>query len=251
VIPRFSGVFDGGGRVISGLTITGTGHLGLFGQLRPGADVRRLRLVDVNIVGSDDFLGGLVGAKEGGTVTQCSSAGTVYGQGDCVGGLVGSNRGPVTQCSSAGTASGKNCVGGLVGYTHEGTIQDCYSTASSGGQDDVGGLVGYRLAGRIMKCYAAGHVVGHRNVAGLLGMSVGGTYGDPVLDCFWDAETSGQERVVPWSGTGKATAEMQRAKTFLNACWDFVGESKNGTEDVWWIDEGKDYPRLWWEATGK
>jgi len=21
----------------------------------------------------------------------------------------------------------------------------------------------------------------------------------------------------------------------------------NGTEDIWWILEGKDYPRLWWE----
>lgn len=22
----------------------------------------------------------------------------------------------------------------------------------------------------------------------------------------------------------------------------------NGTDDIWWILEGKDYPRLWWEA---
>ena len=46
---------------------------------------------------------------------------------------------------------------------------------------------------------------------------------------------------------GKTTAEMQTASTFLDAGWDFVGETKNGTEDLWWIDEGKDYPRLWWE----
>jgi hypothetical protein len=30
--------------------------------------------------------------------------------------------------------------------------------------------------------------------------------------------------------------------------WDFVGETVNGTEDIWWILEGKDYPRLWWET---
>jgi len=41
---------------------------------------------------------------------------------------------------------------------------------------------------------------------------------------------------------------MQTAKTFLDAGWDFVGETKNGTEDLWWILEGEDYPRLWWEA---
>jgi hypothetical protein len=42
---------------------------------------------------------------------------------------------------------------------------------------------------------------------------------------------------------------MHKAKTFLDTGWDFVGETKNGTEDIWWILEGKDYPRLWWELT--
>ena len=26
-----------------------------------------------------------------------------------------------------------------------------------------------------------------------------------------------------------------------------LGETPNGTEDIWWILEGQDYPRLWWE----
>ncbi len=47
--------------------------------------------------------------------------------------------------------------------------------------------------------------------------------------------------------TGNTTAEMQTASTFLNAGWDFVDETLNGTEDIWWILEGQDYPRLWWE----
>ncbi|MCX5644607.1 MAG: hypothetical protein NTZ17_07960 [Phycisphaerae bacterium] len=38
------------------------------------------------------------------------------------------------------------------------------------------------------------------------------------------------------------------AATFLDAGWDFVGETANGPEDIWWILEGKDYPHLWWEA---
>ena len=46
-------------------------------------------------------------------------------------------------------------------------------------------------------------------------------------------------------------AEMQTAKTFLDAGWDFVDGTANGTEDIWWILEGQDYPRLWWEAAGK
>jgi len=38
------------------------------------------------------------------------------------------------------------------------------------------------------------------------------------------------------------------AGTFLEAGWDFVDETNNGTEDIWWILEGKDYPWLWWES---
>lgn len=49
------------------------------------------------------------------------------------------------------------------------------------------------------------------------------------------------------AGEGKTTAEMKNSQTFLDAGWDFIGEFNNGTEDVWWINEGHDYPRLWWE----
>jgi len=51
----------------------------------------------------------------------------------------------------------------------------------------------------------------------------------------------------PNYGEGRTTAQMQMASTFLEAGWDFVDETANGTEDIWWIDEGKDYPRLTWE----
>ncbi len=46
---------------------------------------------------------------------------------------------------------------------------------------------------------------------------------------------------------GVTTVQMQTANTFLEAGWDFVDEIENGVEDIWWIDEGLDYPRLWWE----
>ncbi len=40
---------------------------------------------------------------------------------------------------------------------------------------------------------------------------------------------------------------MQTESTFTSAGWDFVGETVNGANDIWWIHEGKIYPRLWWE----
>ena len=95
------------------------------------------------------------------------------------------------------------------------------------------------------QCYSTGAVTGKNYVGGL----VGSGYGTAVTACFWDTQTSHQ--VTSAGGTGKTTTQMQTAKTFLDAGWDFVGETKNGTADIWWILEGKDYPRLWWELSAK
>jgi len=46
-----------------------------------------------------------------------------------------------------------------------------------------------------------------------------------------------------------STTEGTEASTaFTDADWDFVDETANGTDDIWWILEGQDYPRLWWET---
>ena len=66
-----------------------------------------------------------------------------------------------------------------------------------------------------------------------------------ISSSFWDMETSG--RVTSAGGTGLTTVEMQDIDSFLNAGWDFMDETRNGTEDIWWILGGQDYPRLWWE----
>jgi len=214
VIARLTGIFDGNGHTISYLTIEGGGHLGLFGELRIGAEVRNLGVADVNITASDDYSGGLVGTN-GGALTGCYSTGVVCGRED-VGGLVGDNWGPVAQCYSACAVSGGNGVGGLMGENSNGTVSNCYSIGAVRGTGWDGGLMAYN----------------------------GGT----VIHCFWDTQTSGQATSA--GGTGKTTAEMQMAKTFLEAGWDFVGETANGTKDIWWINEGKDYPRLSWELPG-
>jgi hypothetical protein len=64
-------------------------------------------------------------------------------------------------------------------------------------------------------------------------------------DCFWDVETS--EQTTSAGGTPKTTAEMQTASTFTSAGWDFVGETANGTDDIWTICEGTNYPRFVWQ----
>jgi hypothetical protein len=212
----YTGVFDGNGHTISRLTIQGSYYLGLFGQLGSGANVRNLGVVDVNIADSGLYVGGLAGQNSG-EISLCYSTGVVHG-GRCVGGLVGCNNGSgdITNCSSNCMVSGFENIGGLLGHNghdYSGRVARCFSTGLVSGTEDVGGLVGDNDAN--------------------------------VTDSFWDMETSA--RAHSDGGAGKTTAEMQTADTFLEAGWDFVGETENGTEDIWSICEGTNYPRFVWQ----
>jgi hypothetical protein len=151
-------------------------------------------------------------------------------------------KGDIANCSANGVAVGGACVGGLAGFSI-GTIANCYAQGAATGNARVGGLVGYRQKGTITNCYSTTAILGESNAGGLVGFNTGGIIG--ALASFWDIETSGQ-KTSP-IGTGSTTAQMQTAATYLDAGWDFGGETANGTEDLWWIDEGRDYPRLWWE----
>jgi hypothetical protein len=240
----FTGTFNGNGHTISNLTIAGRDHIGLFCYLDPSAEVRDLGVVDVNITGMGRAVGGLAGYTRGALVTRCFSTGTISSTGTSVGGLIGYNRGTVTHCFSEAKIHGTSySVGGLVGESW-GTVTGCYSTgAISGTGMWVGGLVGSNYSS-VTQCYSTGQVSGFQDVGGLVGIS--GGIGSGVTDSFWDMQTSGQSTSV--GGTGKTTAEMRTAVTFLEAGWDFADEAVNGTEDIWRILEGQDYPRLWWEA---
>jgi hypothetical protein len=232
----FSGVFDGNGHTISHLTLKGGSYVALFGRNWLGT-VTNLGLVDVNITGSS-IVGGLVGQNSG-DVTHCYGTGAVSGRG-AVGGLVGYNHyATVTQCYSAGAVSGQYDVGGLVG-DNAGSLVRCYSTGLVSGNRHVGGLVGSNT-GALTHCYSTGAVSGFTYVGGFVGRNWQGT----VTGCFWDTQTSGQATSA--GGTGKTTSEMQTAATFLDAGWDFVGEMENGTQNIWAICEGLDYPKLAWQ----
>ncbi len=215
IIPRFAGVFDGAGHTISRVAMTGTGYLGLFGVLDAGAEVMDLGIVDIEVKHSGSHAVAGLARLNMGTVTRCYVSGAVTGR-YTVGGLVAQNEGTVTCSSSTASVSGFHPVGGLVAH-NAGTVTQCYSVGRIGDDSITGGLVGVNELGAV------------------------------VSQSFWNTETSG--RTTSAGGTGKTTAEMQTAQTFLDAGWDFVGETANGTEDVWWIEEGKDYPHLSWETT--
>jgi hypothetical protein len=260
----FVGVFDGNGHTISHLTITGKDYVGLFGQLGYGAEVKDVRVADANITGSGGYYVGALAGYNLAAVTRCYSTGAVTGSGD-VGGLVGLSGGNVTNCYSTGAVSGSTDVGGLVGYMPHGSIAYCYSACTVRGDAYVGGLVGANAlcmrticrGGLINDCYSTSTVKGTSSVGGLVGWNegdvtrcygtgtvsgtgqyVGGLVGDGwpggVTVSLWDTETSGQATSA--GGTEETTAEMQMAKTFLEAGWDFV--------NIWGIGENQTYPYL-------
>ena len=53
---------------------------------------------------------------------------------------------------------------------------------------------------------------------------------------------------LAFADTLLSETEMKNRIHFLDAGWDLVGESDNGTSDVWRMcDDGTDFPRLAWE----
>jgi hypothetical protein len=195
-------------------------------------------------VSGHSYVGGLVGENDS-SISNCFSTGTVTGgdQSTNLGGLVGYSSGSISDCYSTGAVIGTYDAGGLAGMNNHGSISNCYSTGSvsgSSGSQCVGGLVGMNDEGSIINCYSTGAVSGSSYAIGGL---VGYKYASVISSSFWDVNTSGW--MTSTGGTGLSTAQMKQQASFTG--WDFVGETANGTEDIWAIKETVDYPKLVWE----
>jgi The GLUG motif len=220
-----------------------------------------------------DFAGGLIGENSG-LLTSCSARGDVHGS-RRAGGLVGDNSGPIIDCCASGDVWADDSAGGLVGSSGNATISHCYARGAVTGQRSIGGLAGSNMK-TIANCYATGIVTGSSGIGGLVGIntwpgkvnycySVGLVIGTTdagglvgfndeaiIKSSFWDVQTSGRSNMCGRedlgigcnNDDGKTTVAMQRESTFLNAGWDFVAETLNGTDDIWCICDGLDYPRF-------
>ncbi|MCK4979552.1 MAG: T9SS type A sorting domain-containing protein [Candidatus Delongbacteria bacterium] len=193
-------------------------------------------------------IGGLVAVNStGGSIHKCSSSvniNGIYGGGDSVGGLVAVNDSRITQCYSDGDINGYSWLGGLVWANGvEGVISDCFSSSNISGAG-IGGLVASNQ-GSITRSFSNGSLEGE-----VLGGLISVTVVDSIFeDCFWDIETSGVDSSA--GGVGLTTIEMQTLSTFTDAGWDFVGESTNGTENIWDINgvTNGGYPFFSWMST--
>ena len=159
----YMGIFDGNGKTISGLNVTGVKNAGLFGRTIE-ATIRNLA-VDGTVSGLN-YAGGIVGTSDYGTtiegcVNLCRVSASGYSV--CAGGIVGcldytlfsSSKLPnfIKNCAnfgeiSVGGADYDIYVGGIVGCMdpEDNPITGCYSVgkvSSSSKGADIGGIYGF------------------------------------------------------------------------------------------------------------
>ncbi len=186
---NFTGSFDGRGYNITGLFINRTldEYIGLFGRINANALIKNVNLINYTFFG-DQYVGGLIGYNNGGTVTNCNTSGTINVPGDYysdthyLGGLIGYNLGPVTNCITKGDINNTGeYAGGLIGE-NDANVTNCTSyvniTGNIWGGGYNAGLIGYNIEGSITNCTAYGNIHGCYDIGGLLGDSWG-----PVKNC--------------------------------------------------------------------
>jgi hypothetical protein len=107
----------------------------------------------------------------------------------------------------------------------------------------AGGLLGYNT-GAVTNCYSTSAVWAWNY--SYFGGLVGDGTSSAVKNSFWDTEISGLQ--TSYGGTGRDTAALQTQATFTDAGWDFVGETANGSGDIWRLcNESSEYPKLAWQ----
>ncbi|EIL92548.1 heme utilization/adhesion protein [Rhodanobacter fulvus Jip2] len=280
ILP-FAGIFDGLGHAISNLTINRPteSHLGLFGSIKLGAEVRNLGLIGGSISGAYQ-VGGLAGENKGTIRNSYATAdvngrsttgglvgnnggtiGSSYATGNIndiayadvyvissIGGLVGFNNAVIDSSYSTGNVNGTNYMGGLVGSNEPGgMISNSYATGnvvddySYHGNYANGGLVGFNTA-QIRNSYAYGSVVDNGANGGVVGYSAGG---GTITNSYWNsaANTKGiGTNNNGASATGLTAAQMLDPTSFV--AWGADISATGGSNAVWRIYEGHTSPLL-------
>lgn len=133
----FGGTFDGDGKTISGLNIKlgMTDYVGLFGCTNASSPttIKGVKLENSTITGRS-YVGGILGggSSSNTSILNCvvTSAVTVYGSVENVGGIVGKYA-TVRGCTSAAAVEGYQNVGGIIGNGSYSTVEYCLYTGNS------------------------------------------------------------------------------------------------------------------------
>ena len=231
----FAGTFDGCGHTISGLNVQGsTANQGLFAAINK-ATIRNLNVSGTVSCGTKNYVGGIVGKVQAGTIENCSFSGSVTGgyTGGIAGGLNGNNV-TISGCANLAAVTGTT-AGGILGYSGSNkvtkvTIENCYNAGSITGSGKAGGIVGQLSQGTIENCYSIGAIDGAAKKGGIFAFSSA-----TVKNCYYtlpEAETLG--------GTAAAAAHITSPEGLADKLGNAFKEDTAGANGG--------YPILVWQA---
>ncbi|MFS0723582.1 S-layer homology domain-containing protein [Paenibacillus sp. 1P07SE] len=241
--PAFTGVFDGNGYLVSGVSVTGNDleAAGFFGS---SSGVIRNLGVEGHIHGGANA-GILAGIIQGGSIDRSYSIGSVESGTfpaagvSVAGGLVGSaNNSTITRAYSTADVvagpTGNMYAGGLVGSLGNGSIEDAYAMGSVSNRIHSGsfalrsaGLTSFMIHGTVQRTYATGPIDQTANTGAFFAL-YGGLTGDVfggggIQQSYFDTDTTGTATGVAQGSTSgaiaKVTAEMHLQSTYVD--WDF------------------------------
>ena len=228
----FAGTFDGCGHTISGLNVQGsTVNQGLFAAINK-ATIRNLNVSGTVSCGTKNYVGGIVGKVQAGTIENCSFSGSVTGgyTGGIAGGLNG-NDVTISGCANFAAVTGTT-AGGILGYwKNTAAIRDCYNTGSVTGSAKAGGIVGQLQKGSIENCYSIGDIGGKASQKG----GIFAFSNAAVKNCYYtlpEAETLG--------GTAAAAAHITSPEGLADKLGNAFKEDTAGANNG--------YPILVWQA---
>ncbi len=119
-IPSFSGVFEGNGHTITGLTYGGDGYAtGLFRYINRQASVQNLTVnARIKSTGEEQITGGICAINEG-IISNCTFEGSLQGR-DITGGIAAINEvpGTIMACTNKAAITGYYYTGGVTGKNY-------------------------------------------------------------------------------------------------------------------------------------
>lgn len=228
----FSGTFDGCGHTISGLNVqSSTANQGLFAAINK-ATIRNLNVSGTVSCGTKNYIGGIVGKVQAGTIENCSFSGSVTGgyTGGIAGGL-NSNDVTISGCVNAADVTGTTAGGILGHWKNTAAIRDCYNTGSVTGSAKAGGIVGQLQKGSIENCYSIGDIGGKASQKG----GIFAFSNAAVKNCYYtlpEAETLG--------GTAAAATQITSPEGLAGKLGNAFKEDTAGANNG--------YPILVWQA---
>ncbi len=241
-IVEFSGVLDGNGFSITGLTISSIqNNIGLFSSLK--GTVQNLKVTDVNIknTGDAENIGAICGQlTNNGKLDNVLVTGTISAiYGSNVGGLSGKSNGAILNCTNEISVVAESSVGGIIGYgeySSTKTLENNTNNAVIKGTSNVGGIIGYISAYTNSPTFTITNCINKQDIVGSkdsIGGIIGYFYGYKIVstNCQNLASITGKDNVGGIFGnstTGSiSTASNIADITGENYVGGYVGRGDN------------------------